>query len=58
MRNITELNGNKLAAVFQSVNKTMSITVFNLVKHKATAKHELLFNKPACGRFVEYPSWT
>jgi hypothetical protein len=31
----------------QSVTKTISVTIMNLVTPKAGAKHELLFNKPA-----------
>jgi hypothetical protein len=33
----------------QSVTKIISVTIMNLVKPKAGAKHELLFNEPASG---------
>jgi hypothetical protein len=49
----------------QSVTKIIFVTMMNLVTHKAGAKHELLFNKPASnltgisrGGFVEHLSLT
>ncbi len=33
----------------QSVIKIISVTILNLVTHKAGAKHGLSFNKPASG---------
>ncbi len=36
----------------QSVTKIMSVTIMNLVKPKAGAKHELLVNEPASGQHM------
>jgi hypothetical protein len=42
----------------QSVTKSISVTIVNLVTPKAGAKHELLLKEPASGWFVEHLSST
>jgi hypothetical protein len=42
----------------ESVTQIISLTILNLATPKAGAKHELLYNEPASGAFIEHQSQT